>query len=912
MPIRPRPQSAPARNHSNLGISGQIRAGIGLPNRLAGLLGMCLILLALAGGPASQVRADESDTRLSVPRPVVVQPETEEGDEEPPPINEPPDRVVDFLHMLLEIRIDDMNNPTFDAVETLRVRPIAGSVHQITLDAHLLEIQSVESDGRHVSYDYDGRHLTIAFDPPLLQEGRDAEIVIRYSVVDPPSGLIWTPESPAWPGRPAQIHSQGEPETNSYWFPCHDFPNERLTTELIVTVPAGYLVSSNGRLLSRDRGVHAVSGPDSGRSLAGYETFHWLQDKPHVNYLVSLVVGKFDVVDVGTKDLSMPVYVPPGRGADARATYAHTPEMIDLFEQLLDEPYPWDRYAQVLVWNFMSGGMENTSATTMYGTAVLSPDAMSDHDPDGLIAHELAHQWFGDLLTCDTWADIWLNEVFATYMTALWFENRDGPDAYLASIRRNFDSVIERDHAKAPVQVPMVSNRYEHPWDVFRKAANPYPKGASVLHMLRQRFGDDLFFSALGQYIDRFKFQTVETRDLRLVFEDVTGASLEQFFDQWTRRPGVPRLDVTTRWDESAGRVRFEIDQTQNIDEYNPAFVFTLPVWIQDASGQVRRIRVDCDSVTTRAGVDLPAEPVIVAVDPDLDVLAEVSVARPIAQTMAQALAGPTVASRILAARALGETSFPPASDLLLKIAEDPGLVDDLRTEAIESLQKQPAPGQLVALLRDSIDDPDVRRAAIVSFGTLFEDGLPEGVVLEPSLIEDLLLGYATSDSSIRVRAAAIRAIGKAGLTDHLDLLLGATETDSQHDILRREAVRGLVDMDVPEGLDAAIRLSGDGYLSRTRAAAIGAIADLGEHDPERAYQTLAALMREPERRAWQAAGEALVQLEDERALDLFDQVAEALRDPADREVVQDWKDDLEEALAETDEEDDGDDAEAD
>ena len=225
---------------------------------------------------------------------------------------------------------------------TLSFAPISEAVSVLTLDARLLEVQGVECPGRAASFAHDGRTLTVEFDPPI-PAGDTVELITRYAIHDPPYGLIFVPESSDWPGRSAQVHSQGQPETNSYWFPCHDFPNERMTTELVVHVPRGFVASSNGRLVSQTR---------SGNK----ETFHWVQGKDHVSYLVSLVVGKFDIVDVGSRDLPMPVYAPVGLGDQVRQTYGRTADMVALFSRLVDEPYPWDRYAQLIVHNFIAGG----------------------------------------------------------------------------------------------------------------------------------------------------------------------------------------------------------------------------------------------------------------------------------------------------------------------------------------------------------------------------------------------------------------------------------------------------------------------------------------------------------------------------------------------------------------------------
>src|SRR5262245_25703074 len=197
----------------------------------------------------------------------------------------PPHPMCDFRHMKLEIVSPDMNVPGLSATQTLTIAPIAEPLHALTLDARAMNITSVAIAGHSAAFEHDGRRLSISIEPPLPL-GEPADIVTTYEVNDPPLGLIWTPESPDWPGRAAQLHTQGQPETNSFWFPCHDFPNVRLTTEIIAAVPAGYLVSSNGRLVGKHQTIRTVEGPAGSADLAPFEVFHWVQDKPNVNYLV--------------------------------------------------------------------------------------------------------------------------------------------------------------------------------------------------------------------------------------------------------------------------------------------------------------------------------------------------------------------------------------------------------------------------------------------------------------------------------------------------------------------------------------------------------------------------------------------------------------------------------------------------
>ncbi len=808
--------------------------------------------------------------------------------------NYPPHRWADHGRMTLELFIQDMDVPVAQATQTLTITPIAEPLDELRLDARLLDVRTVKVNGFPARFTNDGRHLRIALSPPLAPD-EPATIVTTYVINDPPDGLFWTPSSPGWPGRPPQIHTQGQPETNSYWFPCHDFPNERLETEIIATVPAGFLVSSNGRLVSQHRSVRRVADASGVSSLRGYDTFHWLQDKPHVNYLVSLVVGKFDVVDMGRAGMPMPVYVPPGRGPDVRGTYGRTAEMTALFERLFDEPYPWDRYAQLVVWNFGAGGMENTAATTMFDTAIISPDGLLDHDLEGLISHELAHQWFGDLITCNSWDHIWLNEGFATYLTALWFEHSRGRDGYDASILGAFDAVIARDDAIAPLQPAMVSREHAEPWDVFRRAANPYPKGASVLHMLRRRLGDDAFFRAVGVYVDRFKGRTAETDDLRKVLEEVSGESLERFFRQWCYRPGVPRLRVRTVWDSAAGELRIEVEQTQNIDERNPAFVFELPVLVRvRAGGEWHRLRVDAR--TAALAIPLAAEPEVVAIDPNLEVLASIEVDAPTPWLVEQALRGPTHASRVRAVRTLSTLDADaPGATALDAIASDRSRYRDLRSEAVRALAARRGPDAALRVAALDPDDPYVRETVQ---GALTDLASGEAPMLGRDGVADRLAGVAASDPSARVRAAAVRGLARMGAVDRLPAILAALEQESQHDTVRQAALGALGDLDEPGTLAHAVRFTRAGTLSRTRAVAAGVVGSLGKHDRDAALDALSRLLEDREMRVRNAAGEAIVALGDARAVERLESLAATARDPAEADRLRRWSARLRDQLA--------------
>ncbi|MGH7133386.1 MAG: M1 family metallopeptidase [Phycisphaerales bacterium] len=539
-----------------------------------------------------------------------------------PPLNWPTHRLFDHQHLKIQVDIPDMEEAKFSATATLTAAAIAVERNVLELDARkTIKVTGVTINGHAAEFSQDlaAGKLRITLSPPA-QPGVPLTAEIAYTAEKPGAsgnGLNWLKTRAGRESWGALVYSQGEPDANSYWFPCHDFPNEKLTTEIIATVPADYLVVSNGRLLAHEV-LPGVNGDSVGRG-----KWHWLQDKPHAAYLVTLVVGKFDVADLGGPDsarpgLPMSVYSYPGSKEDVEKIFANTPKMVKLFEEVFDEPYPWDKYDQVIVRNFRWGGMENTSATTLSDSAAIGRAGSNDD----LISHELAHQWMGDLLTCKSWAHLWLNEGWATFCEALWNEKVNGEDGYFRTITESAASIIGRDRGSAPDATPMVSNRYSDPDDNFNKAANPYGKGALVLHMLRERLGDETFYKGVRLYVDRFKFSEVETDDFRKVMEEVSGQSLERFFWQWCYRPGIPRLNVDAMWDEATGKLKVRVEQTQKVDKLNPPFAFKLGINCDLPDGP-KMVYMDIDTRVAEATFELPARPKMLDVNPRLTVLAE-------------------------------------------------------------------------------------------------------------------------------------------------------------------------------------------------------------------------------------------------------------------------------------------------
>jgi aminopeptidase N len=408
-------------------------------------------------------------------------------------------------------------------------------------------------------------------------------------------------------------------------------------------------------------------------------TFHWKQDLPHSYYLQTLVVSRFDVVNVGGPEsefpgLWIPVYGPVGSGEAIRKSFANTPAMIAHFSKLIGYRFPWDKYAQVMCRDFSAGAMENTGVVTFQGALARGGRRGAI---DGIISHELTHHWFGDLATCKSWEHIWLNEGFATLGEALWAEKVRGFDGYQAAILSNFDRERGSSSGRtAPRRPGMVSNLYTSPDSKFTSGDNCYSKGGSILHMLRVRLGDEAFFRAIAVYLERHQFAQVETDDFRIVLEEVSGQSLERFFDQWCRRPGHPSLEVDVSWmpgdSGDAGTLTIAVDQTQKIDADNPAYAIVVPIWIKrstgDEDGEWQSVVTDTRHASASFG--LARRPRDVEVDPQLNVLCRRKVRQPLEQTLNRLHDGTSsLAARVEAIEQLSESPDPRATMALARLA---------------------------------------------------------------------------------------------------------------------------------------------------------------------------------------------------------------------------------------------------
>src|SRR3954468_10989544 len=414
-----------------------------------------------------------------------------------------PPRTFDVLNYTIRTRFD-VPNRAVTGDETVTLRPLASGFKSFDLDASTMKVEAVTlaDSNAALQFTQPPDKLSITLDR-AYEPAESINVRIHYRAT-PQKGLYFIQQARnSSLAKPAQIWSQGEPEENHYWFPCYDFPDDKSTSEQFITTNADEIAISNGAL------VETINNPD------GTHTFHWKMDEPHSSYLISMVVGNYAKLDDTYKNIPVEYYTYKGTEAEARNAFAKTPEMMRVFSGKLDIEFPFNKYAQTIVANFIFGGMENVTATTHADSEILgNSSGEAQISTENLVSHELAHSWFGDLVTCKDWSQAWLNEGFATFMEAAFREYEAGHDAYLAEMRSNSYIYFLEDTLK--YRRPIVYEHYRSPIDLFD--ATLYKKGALILHMLRETVGDEMFWKALNKYLNENQNKLVETSDLERAF----------------------------------------------------------------------------------------------------------------------------------------------------------------------------------------------------------------------------------------------------------------------------------------------------------------------------------------------------------------------------------------------------------
>ena len=797
-------------------------------------------------------------------------PETPPFDPFPPTGRKPwkgnprPRRDLEFhvRHTTLTLEVD-LEKRELRGKAALTVEAIHDSIKEIVLDAAELNVASVRVAGRRAPHEAEGEKLHVTL-PKALRSGGRAGIEIVYDT-RPRKGFFFVGPTEAESDRHVAGWSQGQADDTHWWIPCLESTESRGTLEMIATVPKGYRAIGNGKLVSRR--VNARRGT---------VTFHWRQETAHPAYLISLVVGKF--VELKDRAGSVPLhgYVPRGFEARGRKLFEKTPAMIEAFSRIFGYPYPYPKYAQSTVFDFTFGGMENTGATTLTMRALQTAEEAIDQTYETLISHELAHQWWGDLVTCRDWSEGWLNEGFATYSEVVFWEAEHGRDeGDFARLEQMCSYLVEdgADYRRA-----LVETRFRYPSDIFDR--HLYEKGATVVHMLRATLGDAVWRRGLKRYLERHAFQGVETGDLRRACEEASGRNLSWFFDQWAHRGGHPELKVSRSWDADSRSLLLTIEQVQEKDDVTPE-AFRLPMSLEIVVG-TRKLRLPIE-VTHRVEtirVPLPGKPRYVALDPEHDLMKLMEFPRSDEELMYGLTRSTFVLERIRCARELAAYGNETAVHALTRAARTDGFWG-VRVAAIASLGEIGARnpdrvGRIADLAKGQ--NAKVRRAVAWALGWIGGD----------ESIRQLRRIAATEESKFN-KGTALLGIARARREDAFDLLRAELTHESHRDILRQLIFDGFALLHDPRAIPILIDYTGPSFKNEARDAATKALGKLGIRD-ERAEARLIELIRDPWFRVRMSAARSLARLKSARA-------GAALRDALAREPMDGVQSALEGAL---------------
>jgi aminopeptidase N len=641
-----------------------------------------------------------------------------------------PDREIDILNLALDLT-PDFKQRTIAGKATLSFKPIAKPLAELRLDAVDLNIQKVDSAAKIQGYEAAADKLVVTFAEPI-PPGQETAVTIEYSA-QPSKGLYFRTPEMGYKKGDTHLFTQGEAIEARHWYPCYDSPNEKFTSEVTCHVPEGMIVLSNGKLLSEEK--------DSQTELV---TVHWRQDKPHVAYLVSLVAGYFKKVEDQYRDIPLAFYTPASEINEAGSSFRDTKEAMAYFEEEIGVPYPWAKYYQVCVNDFVAGGMENTSITTLTDRTLFTEATENIRTSQGLVAHELAHQWFGDLVTCKDWSHVWLNEGFATYYAHLFDGHKNGRDSMLYGLFADAQGIVNHpDDTK-----PIVNRKYSNPDEQFSYLA--YPKGGWVLHMLRSQLGESLYRRCIRTYLERHQYGTVVTEDLNSVIEELSGRSYDRFFDQWVYHAHNPELDISYSWDERNHLAKISVGQNQKLSEEVLLFQFPLTVRFKTSTGTVDR-QLNIRDKSEDFYVSLPEAPKLVRIDPELTLLAKIKFTPSDPMLKEQLADEKDVIGRVLAVQQLGTQKDHASVDALKSVLKNDSFYG-VRAEAARALRGIHS-DEAFSALNDGLEQPDarVRQQVVAALTGFYRDEAFAAAAQElereknPDILAEAIRGYGAS-----------------------------------------------------------------------------------------------------------------------------------------------------------------------
>ena len=775
---------------------------------------------------------------------------------------------------------------SFRGTCSIRINPVRSGIDKLTLDAVNLNIESVKVGATEQNFDSDGEVLQIQLQEPT-EAYQPITIAIDYWVEKPQRGLYFVGPDKNYPDKPTQVWTQGEDEDSRFWFPCFDYPGQLATSEIRVQVPRQFLAISNGELISAKN-----DGDD--------KIYHWSQTQVHPTYLMTLAVADFAEIKDEWRGKPVNYYVERRREADAKRSMGKTPQMIEFFSEAFGYPYPFPKYAQVCVDDFIFGGMENTSTTLLTDRCLLDERATLDNrGTESLVAHELAHQWFGDLVVIKHWSHAWLKEGMASYSEVLWTDKEYGKEDAAYYMLNEARSYLAEDSSR--YRRPMVTHVYREAIELYDR--HLYEKGACVYHMIRAELGDELFYKAIHTFVRDNAHKTVETIDLLRAIEKATGRNLMFLFDQYVYRGGDPDYKVAYSWDGDSKLAKVTVTQTQvkdsKNDNGNSKDVFDLKIPIgfgykpeKEADDEsYARSTTNLKTFTVRVYereqsfyFPLEEKPAFISFDVGNKYLKTVALEYGVAELKAQLQFDPDPVSRIYAAHALAKKGGLEAVKTLSEVLKkEPfwGVRVEVAGQLVEIKLDQAFEG-LVSGLRDK--DARVRRAVVGALGKIKTH---ETFKALRSILEK-------GDASYYVEAAAASAMGgtvaanpdekpsEEQVVKELKLVL--KERQGWNEIVRSGAIAGLAQMKTSEdALNLILKYTAAGTPQALRLTAIRSLGTISTGQTkvnlERILQRLAELSKETFFLTQVCVVSALGQMETRKAIRILRSLADQTPD---------------------------------
>ncbi len=716
-----------------------------------------------------------------------------------------PSRDMVLGHIFLDLEVE-VEAKKLKGTAHISFSSIKKNLESIFLDARELTIDRVTTeDGQPLEFKQNENGVRIDLAEPFGRN-ESGKVRLEYWVENPRLGLYFTGPDEQYPNKLWQVWSQGQDEDNKYWFPCVDHPREKVTSEIRIKVAKPYVVVSNGVLKEKHE-------DGQGRLI-----YHWSMDRPHSIYLISLAIGAYAELTGHFEDITLSFFVPEGREEKGWRSFEKTADIMRFFSDKTGIRYPYPQYSQVIAQDFIFGGMENTTATTLTEMTLHDERAHLDFTSVHLVAHELAHQWFGDLVTSKSWSHSWLHEGFATYFDLLYTEHEEGEDEFYYRLLENRETYFEENDSK--YRRSIVTNVYTQPIDLFDM--HLYPGSAARLHMLRRLLGEDEWWEVINLFLRKHRDSVVETVDFVRCIEEVTGDNYDWFFDQWFYKPGFPMLECSCEYEEKEKSLVFRLKQNQNSEQETGTFRFPLVIRLVNDAGEIQDTRVQVEDKEHNFYIPSEGEPAMVLVDPEDTILKRMQWKVDKVKLINQLRKAENVLKRIEATAELAKVGSREAVAALSEAMKQDSFwgVSARAAKALGEIRTEEAMRALIDGLK--VTHPKTRRAVVKALGNFRTEEAFQA--LRP---------LADSDPSYFVEAEAVHAVARTKTANAFEVLEIALEKDSFNDVIRCKALEGFAELDDDRGVQILHEYSGYGKPELVRAQALRGLGKMGRTRPE-------------------------------------------------------------------------------